>query len=165
MDDEKQVIVACDTAQAPTDMCQMEPMLQKMSHNLQGDMPKTLTADAGYYSRDNCEQVKRAGVDPLVATGRVSPARPLPAAPRGRIPKNATAKERMARKLRTKKGRELYAKRKQTVEPVFGQIKDARGFRRFSFRGLEKVKAEWDLVCLTHNLLKLFRFAWVSAPA
>ena len=63
----------------------------------------------------------------------------------------------MNRKLRTKKGREIYSKRKQIVEPVFGQIKETRGFRRFLLRGLENVSAEWDLICLTHNLLKLFR--------
>ena len=78
-------------------------------------------------------------------------------APRGRIPKNATTKDKMARKLRTQKGRATYSKRKQIVEPVFGQIKEARGFRRFSLRGLDNVTSEWDLVCLTHNLLKLFR--------
>lgn len=63
----------------------------------------------------------------------------------------------MARKLRTKKGRETYSKRKQVVEPVFGRIKEVRGFRRFLSRGLENVSAEWDLICLTHNLLKIFR--------
>ena len=63
----------------------------------------------------------------------------------------------MARKVRTKKGRATYSKRKHIVEPVFGQIKEARGFRRFSLRGLENVKYEWDIVCLSHNLLKVFR--------
>jgi len=71
--------------------------------------------------------------------------------------KNATPQERMARKLRTIRGRATYAKRKQMVEPVFGQIKEPRGFRRFSLRGLVNVTGEWDLICLTHNLLKLFR--------
>ncbi len=83
-------------------------------------------------------------------------------APRGRIPRDATVKQRMARKLRTKQGRAAYAKRKQTVEPVFGQIKQARGFRRFLLRGLEPVRAEWRLICLGHNLLKLFRSGVVS---
>ncbi len=71
----------------------------------------------------------------------------------------------MSRKLRTIKGRCTYSKRKQVVEPVFGQIKEARGFRQFLFRGLEKVEAEWDLVCLTHNLLKLFRSGFSPAAA
>lgn len=64
----------------------------------------------------------------------------------------------MRRKLQTKRGRQRYALRMQTVEPVFGQIKQARGFRQFLLRGLEKVKGEWSLICTGHNLLKLFRF-------
>jgi hypothetical protein len=73
------------------------------------------------------------------------------------LPENATAKEKMQAKLNTPEGKKLYAKRKTIVEPVFGQIKGARGFRRFSFRGLLKIGAEWSLICLTHNLLKLWR--------
>jgi hypothetical protein len=69
----------------------------------------------------------------------------------------------MERLLRTKKGRKAYAKRKETVEPVFGQIKEARGFRRFLLRGLDKVKGEWQLICLTHNLLKLYRWGLAQA--
>jgi hypothetical protein len=73
--------------------------------------------------------------------------------------------EAMREKLKNPEGRDVYAKRKHVVEPVFGQIKEARGFRRFSFRGLEKVTAEWDLICLTHNLLKLFRSGFILQPA
>jgi hypothetical protein len=69
----------------------------------------------------------------------------------------------MERLLRTRKGRKAYAKRKETVEPVFGQIKEARGFRRFLLRGLDKVKGEWQLICLTHNLLKLYRWGLAQA--
>jgi len=75
----------------------------------------------------------------------------------------ATTKDRMTRKLRTVKGRGTYAQRKEIVEPVFGQIKQGRGFRQFLLRGLEKVSAEWDLICLSHNLLKLFRGGWAPA--
>ena len=71
----------------------------------------------------------------------------------------------MARKLKTLKGRATYSLRKQIAEPVFGQIKEVRNFRQFSFRGLENCRQEWDLVCLTHNLLKLFRSGWVIKPA
>jgi len=88
---------------------------------------------------------------------------PVTQAPRGRMPKNISVKEKTARKLRTKKGRETYSKRKSIVEPVFGQIKQARGFVRFSLRGLEKMQGEWTLVCLTHNLLKLFRAQYAIA--
>ena len=80
----------------------------------------------------------------------------MPEAPRGRPPGDLTAKEKMARKLRTQKGRKLYARRKTIVEPVFGQIKRCRGFVQFLLRGLDKMRGEWSLVCLTHNLLKLF---------
>ena len=73
----------------------------------------------------------------------------------------ATAKEKMQAKLRTARGRAVYGLRKGVVEPVFGQIKGARGFRRFSLRGLEKVKGEWRLVCLTHNLLKIWRYSYL----
>jgi transposase len=76
---------------------------------------------------------------------------------RGRPPQDMTANERMQRKLRTKRGKALYAKRKAVVEPVFGQIKQTKGLRQFLLRGLENVAAEWPLWCLTHNLLKLHR--------
>jgi len=87
-----------------------------------------------------------------------------PPVPRGRIPRDASVRERMIRKLRTKRGREVYARRKVIPEPVFGQIKAARGFDRFLLRGMEKVRGEWALICLGHNLLKLFRSGkWVPA--
>lgn len=88
-----------------------------------------------------------------------------PAAPRGRIPKAAGAKERMARKLRTIRGKTIYGKRKEIVEPVFGQIKHVRGFRRFLFRGFDRVCAEWKFICLGHNLLKLFKSCWCPQTA
>jgi hypothetical protein len=81
---------------------------------------------------------------------------PVPA-PRGRIPKDTTIKERMARKLRTIRGSSIYKKRKGIVEPVFGQIKQVRGFRQLLLRGYDRVSAEWKIICLGHNLLKLFR--------
>jgi hypothetical protein len=76
------------------------------------------------------------------------------------MPQKATITERMTRKLQTRKDRCVYEKRKQIVEPVFGQIKEVRRFRRFSFRGLKNVAVEWDLICLTHKLLKLYRSEW-----
>jgi Transposase DDE domain len=77
--------------------------------------------------------------------------------PRGRIPADLSAKQRMARKLRTKKGREQYAKRKGIIEPIFGQLKHVLGFRQFSLRGLAAMRSEWRLICAVHNLLKLWR--------
>jgi IS5 family transposase len=114
-----------------------------------------MTADTGYFSAAAVAGLEEAGFDPYLATKRqkhheAEAAVPLPAA--------ATAKERMSAKVNTPAGRALYARRKVIVEPVFGQIKGARGFRRFSLRGLAKVNGEWNLVCLTHNLLKVWRY-------
>ena len=103
-------------------------------------------------------ELEALGVDPYIAPEKTRHGtRPEPA-PRGRIPKGLSARDRMRRKLRTKRGREHYALRMGTVEPVFGQIKQGRGFRQFLLRGLEKVNREWLLICADHNLLKLFRF-------
>ena len=104
------------------------------------------------------EELYALGVDPFVAPDRTRHGRELPAAPRGRIPGHLSARDRMRRKLRTKGGRQRYGRRKETVEPVFGQIKQGRGFRQFLLRGLEKVNREWSLISTGHNLLKLFRF-------
>lgn len=99
------------------------------------------------------------GIEAYIATGKVkhNASAGKPAAVRGRIPKDATELERMARKLRTRAGRAVYSKRKHIVEPVFGQIKHTRGFGQLSLGGLDNVSAEWTLICLTHNLLKLWR--------
>jgi hypothetical protein len=87
------------------------------------------------------------------------------AAPRGRIPSGLSKKQLMGRKVRSARGQRIYGKRKQIVEPVFGQIKGARGFRQFLLRGLENVWGEWQIVCTTHNLLKLFRCGWRCSEA
>jgi len=117
------------------------------------------TADAGYFSEDNMnyldehENIKAS----YIATGRLKHHESVPDAPKGRPPKDQTPRQKMARRLRTKKGKAEYARRKALAEPPFGQIKQCRGFRQFSMRGLKKMQGEWTLVCLTHNLLKLFR--------
>jgi len=157
VDDKAQVIVATNVTQQANDKRQMEPMLEKLKENTGDRKPKKLSADSGYFSEDNVIDLQGEGIDAYIATGRQKHGEKPLAAPRGCIPASATVKERLSRKLRTIKGRCTYSKRKQVVEPVFGQIKQARGFRQFLFRGLEKVGAEWDLICLTHNLLKLFR--------
>jgi transposase len=165
VDDKAQVIVAAAVTQQPVDRQQLAPMIKKLSINTEGQMPAKLSADNGYYSEANCQRLQAAGIDPYIATGRVSHSDPPAPAGRGPIAKSASKTQRMARKLKTIKGRKIYSRRKHIVEPVFGQIKEVRGFRRFSFRGLKKVKAEWDLICLTHNLLKLFRANYSTAPA
>jgi hypothetical protein len=156
VDADSQVIVAADVTQEANDKKQVEPMIKQVKSNT-GENPTTASADNGYFSEANVEYLKSEEIDGYVASGRTKHGEAPPSAPRGRIPKKATTKERMARKLRTKKGRETYAKRKSSVEPVFGQIKDGRGIRRFLLRGIEAARGEWRLICLTHNLLKLFR--------
>jgi hypothetical protein len=163
VDADSQVIVAADVTQEANDKKQIKPMAEQVKANT-GQKPKTLSADSDFYSEANVKYLEGEGVDAYVATEKMKHGeRPPP--PRGRIPKDATTKQRMQRKLRTKKGRETYSKRKSSVEPVFGQIKDARGFRRFLLRGLEAVRAEWRLIALTHNLLKLFRSGGLARAA
>jgi len=165
VDSKYQIIVAAGVTQECNDKQQVEPMVERLKANLGGVCPRQMTMDNGYYSDDNVEFLRKAGIDAYIATGRMKHGEaPLPA-PRGRIPKGLTEKERMARKLRTIKGRSTYAKRKEIAEPAIGQIKEARGFRRFLLRGFEKVDAEWLIICLTHNLLKLFRWSWRPALA
>ncbi len=161
--DESQLILAADVTQQANDVQQVEPLLEQMQANLTDaevtERPHTLVADAGYYSDANAQCVESHDITPYIATQRLKHHEELPPAPRGRIPKGLSPKQRMARSLRTKPGRATYKKRKGQVEPVFGQIKQGGGFRQFAMRGLAKMQAEWQLVCLTHNLLKLFRHA------
>ncbi len=164
VDSGTQVIVAAQVTQQANDKQQVEPLIEQMKKNVPGQKPRAVSADAGYYSEDNLKYLEGEQIESYVATGRQKHGIREPA-PRGRIPSQASPKERMTRKLRTVKGRREYSKRKQTVEPVFGQIKEARGLRRFSLRGLRAVEAEWSLICLTHNLLKLFRSGWCPQTA
>ena len=157
MDSEHQVILAARATDQPSDKGQAVSMIEETILNL-GAVPKEVSADAGYYSAKEVEELYALGVDPFVAPEKTRHGWVPPPAPRGRIPKGLSARDRMRRKLRTKRGRERYALRMETVEPVFGQIKQGRGFRQFLLRGLAKVNREWLLVCAGHNLLKLFRF-------
>jgi transposase len=160
VDTASQIIVAADVVQETNDKKQIEPMTDHIQHNLKKS-PKHLLADAGYFSEDNISFLHRQDIGAFIPPDGIRHTEKLPAAPRGRIPKNLSVKDRIKRLLMTKKGKKLYGKRKETVEPVFGQIKEIRGFRRFLLRGLEKVKAEWSIICMTHNLLKLYR--WKAA--
>lgn len=161
VDEEHQVIVASGLTQAANDKKQLEPMVEAMAENL-GGLPDTLTADAGYFSEDNVKTIEGRGVDAYIAVEKMKHGAVLPPV-RGRPPRDIGIKDRMRRKLRTERGRRAYAKRKWVVEPVFGQMKQARGLRQFLLRGLEAVSAEWDLWCLTHNLLKIHRFGCLPA--
>jgi transposase len=157
VDGHQQIIVACDVTDQPNDKQQFAPMLTQAQGNV-GPQHKIegASADSGYYSEANVEYAESQGIDAYLATERLKHTDRVAKCPRGRMPKDLTVKEKMARKLRTKKGRQRYSRRKCIVEPVFGQIKRARGFIQFSLRGLAKMRGEWSLVCLTHNLLKLF---------
>jgi transposase len=161
VDGDHQVIVAIGVSNQPPDVEHLEPMLERTIANT-GQAPKTFIADAGYWSEANAKACAAQGVDPHIATGRQRHGQPPPPI-RGPLPKNTDEKGKMARKLRKKKGREIYAKRKTIVEPVFGQMKECRGLRRFLLRSLEKVNGEWALWSMTHNLNKLFRYGKAQA--
>src|SRR3990172_2555135 len=170
VDDTAQVIVATDLSVEATDTRSLPDLVEQVERNT-GRRPKRLLADAGYLSDDNLAHLAARGIDAYVAVRRDRHSTAPPPTPRGRIPEALSPRERMARKLTTKAGRAHYARRKAIVEPVFGQIKEAHGFRRFSLRGRSKVSAEWQLVCAVHNLGKLFRSGragrvmpgWISA--
>ncbi len=176
VDEDHQIILSADVTDQANDKQQAVPMAKAARDNLQAAqiLPSAnsatntavahrrfrilATLDNGYYSEKAVEELEKLGFDPHIATGRQKHHDPQAGPTTGLPPVGATPKERMAHKLRTKRGRQEYAKRKHIVEPVFGQIKGARGFRRFLVRGLTKVCGEWNLVCLSHNLLKIWRY-------
>jgi transposase len=151
-----QLIVGQALTQQTNDKKQLLPMIATVRQQAGQEIGEVL-ADSGYCSEANLRQAAKKQIDLYVATEKTKHNQPAQPAPCGRIPKSATLVERMKRKLKTKAGRAIYARRKTIVEPVFGQIKQARGFRQFLLRGVEKVRGEWALVCTTHNLLKLHR--------
>ncbi len=175
VDDTAQVIVGCAITQEANDKQQLVPMLQQVEQNL-GRKPEKATADSGYFSEAAVTHPSVEGVELLVPPNRQKqealtegagavlqePAQ-LAEGPPGaevstdRAPAQASVADAMRQKLRSPEGHAVYKMRKAVVEPVFGQIKECRGFRRFLFRGLKKVETEWQIICLTHNLLKLFR--------
>jgi transposase len=158
VDSQAQVIVAVDVIQQTVDNHQLLPMLEQVEQNV-GAKPQAVSADTGYWNPEQVEKIQVQGIDLHVATGKQKHGEASQAASDDPINSEGklSLREQMERKLKTEAGRDLYRMRKAIVEPVFGQIKEWRGFRRFSFRGLKNVRAEWKLVCLTHNLLKLFR--------
>jgi hypothetical protein len=156
VDAQAQVIVACTVTNQAADAPHAVPVMEQIVRT-SGAPPRVLLADAGYCSDANVTALQAMGSEPLIATRQQRHGERLPDAPRGRPPAGLTVRERMQRRLRTQRGRRLYARRKAIVEPVFGLIKRARGFRQFLLRGLAKVHAEWTLICLTQNLLTLYR--------
>jgi len=157
VDSKAQIIVAAEITQESNDKQQLVPMLVKAKENL-GSVPENVSADAGYFSETNITARELEAFNLHIPPDRQKHGdKALPDEEKEEKAEGLSVADKMRNKLRTKSGHQIYRYRKAIVEPVFGQIKEARGFRRFSMRGLEKVKAEWTLVCLTHNLLKLFR--------
>ena len=159
VDSASQVIVAAAVTQEPNDKRQLVPMLQMAEQNL-GQSPEKASADAGYFSAEAVTDPSLAGTTLYVATGRQKHGEKPPALPEiVDVSPDAPVADRMKQLLTSAEGQAVYKMRKAIVEPVFGQIKEVRGFRRFSFRGHKNVSAEWDFIAMTHNLLKLFRQA------
>jgi transposase len=154
------LIVGQSVTEAANDKQQLVPMVELIEQQ-SGQRPEGVLADSGYCSEQNLEHLESAEqperrMEGFIATGKQKHGEHRLPAQRGRLPKGATKVERMKRKLQTKVGKAVYAARKCVVEPVFGQIKQARGFRQFLLRGKGKVKGEWALLCLTHNVLRLY---------
>ena len=156
VDSAHQVNVAARATNQSSDKQQAVAMVEETVGNV-GAVSREASADAGYYSTKAVKELQALGVDPFIAPEKTRRGTKPEPAPRGRTPRRLSARDRMRRKLRTKQGRERYALRMEPVEPVFGQIKQGRGFRQFLLRGLEKVNREWLLIRVSHNLLKLFR--------
>ncbi len=159
VDAETQLIVGQLVTQAGNDKKQLQPMVETIAQQ-SGQKPQQALADNGYCSEGNLEYVEKEGIDAYIATGREKQESAGGTPLRRRLPKGATRVERMRRKLKTKVGAAIYKSRKAIVEPVYGQIKQARGFRQFLLRGLWKTQGEWAFVCLTHNILKFYRMIY-----
>jgi len=154
-----QLIVGQRVTQAANDKQQMMPLIEVVQEQ-SGKKPEEVLADSGYCSEENLKYLAKRRIEGFVATEKQKHGERNEACKRGPLPKGASRVERMKRKLQTKVGAAVYASRKSIVEPVFGQIKQARGFRQFLLRGLEKVRGEWALVCMTHNLLKFHKLCY-----
>ena len=154
VDDAHQVIVAALLTQTANDVQQLVPMAEEIRANV-GALATTTSADAGYFSAHNVAHPALAHTNLLIPPERQ---RTLATPTYEQLPDNATPAQRMRHKLSRPEGRAAYKMRKAIVEPVFGQIKEARGIRRLLLRGLEQARGEFNLIALTHNLLKLFRF-------
>ena len=173
VDEAGQILLACDVPEETNDTKPAAPMAQATLEMLaQAGMARptdargapqavVATLDNGYDSEAAAQALEEMGFDPYMAAGRVPHHGAPPEAPEA----PRTAKERMAAQVRSEPGRELYARRKVIVEPVCGQSKEGRGFRRFSLRGLKKIRGEWCVVCLTHHLLKIWRYGCVPMAA
>jgi len=167
VDAETHIIVAADLTNQAADSPHLPAMVEQVLANT-GRRPEELSADAGYYSEANLKLVEDRGIEPFIPPEKLKHSEwRAQTAPRGRIPGSATPKDRMRRKLRTKRGRGRYKLRQTSVEPVFGHIKEAMGFRQVPLRGHDKARSMWRLQCAVFNLMKLYRArrAACAAPA
>jgi len=155
VDARAQIIVAADVTDEANDTQQAQPMVTQILANT-GAVPRVVSMDTGYFSETNVTALTALGCTPLVPPDRQLHSQVRPAAPRGRPPAGLSVADRMRRTLRTKHGRHRYARRKAIVEPVFGQIKQGRGYRQFLLPGMRQVRGEWALICTTHNVRKLW---------
>jgi transposase len=152
VDGAHQIIVSQDVTPSMSDQAQLVPLIDGIETSL-GRKPEEASADSGYLSETNLAALDARGIAGYVATGRAK----HPTDTKRRIEGELT--QAMRRKLKRAGYRSRYRLRKQIVEPVFGQIKQARGFRQFLLRGVAKVRAEWAMICTAHNLLKLAKAA------
>lgn len=168
VDADHQVIVATDLDNGAADVGTLIPMTEQTIANT-GRAPEKMLTDAGYCSADNlqaaAELAAETGTEFFIATGRQKHDDPDQVAPRGPIPNSATPKQRMARKLATKKGRAVYARRKVIVEPVFGQMHTCQNAKHLLLRGLEQAKGEWLMLSACHNLRKLHNHVGIDGLA
>ncbi len=160
MDEKSQVIVSQHVTAVSADVNQLLPAVEQMTRVLRRK-PGSVLADAGYFSEANVCGLEKKKIQPFIATGRHKHSEARVKAPRGRPPRGLSFAERVARKLQSVKARAVYKLRKEIVEPVFGQIKQARGFQQFLRRGQKQVSQEWAMICTVHNVLKLHK---VIAP-
>lgn len=163
-DETHQVIVATSLSNRSADCPEFVSLLDDITTNC-ATAPGQIVADAGYFSEDNIAAADQRDVDVLIATGRLKHGEQPPPAPRGRIPTDATVKDRMARKLRTKPGRAGYARRKAIIEPVFGQIDTVQGGKQVLVRGEHAAAHEWRFIAACHNIRKLFNHTASARPA
>jgi transposase len=154
-----QLVVGQTVTQAANDKQQMVPLIEAIQEQ-SGQRPKEVLTDSGYCSEENLKYLAKRRMEGFVATEKQKHGEWREPCKRGPLPKDASRVERMKRKLKTKVGSAVYARRKCMVEPVFGQIKQARGFRQFLLRGLKKVRGEWALICMAHNLLKFYKICY-----
>jgi transposase len=154
-----QLIVGQTVTQAANDKQQVVPLIEAIREQ-SGQRPEGVLADSGYCSEENLKYLAKRRMDGFVATEKQKHGERSEPCKRGPLPEDASRVERMKRKLKTKVGAAVYARRKCMVEPVFGQIKQGRGFRQFLLRGLEKIRGEWALICTTHNLLKFHKICY-----